>query len=187
MEILSTSSVFTITVIALITVILSNFFPADTRIGRTIITWLASDSFRYSAHFANSSSWKNPVGPVLAQSSSKREILLDFTLNPSINQGDSFDRFIDRSSTRNIFSFWGAKGRKRWGILSPSFTMNEIDVRNCSQVCGSFALIYPRWTQRKILSSATTWSFIYQILLESVWIRWKTTSQFPLMRFRVHD
>lgn len=43
MEILSTSSVFTLTVIALITVILSKFFPANKRIGRTI-TWLASDS-----------------------------------------------------------------------------------------------------------------------------------------------
>ncbi|PBC28693.1 Cytochrome P450 [Apis cerana cerana] len=43
MEILSTSSVFTLTVIALITVILSKFFPANRRIERTI-TWLASES-----------------------------------------------------------------------------------------------------------------------------------------------
>ena len=45
---------------------------------------------------------------------------MDFTLpwirDPSINQGDSFDRFIDRSSTRNIFIFW--ERRKRRGTLS---------------------------------------------------------------------
>lgn len=101
---------------------------------------------------------------------------MDFTLpwirDPSINQGDSFDRFIDRSSTRNIFIFWGEKSEEeRDEELSPSFTISKGD--RCSKllatVCGSFAIYPLRWTRKKAFVG---FNKVYR-LLESVWIRWK--------------